>query len=56
MEPLMSLNTKFGFYVRKGSLNNISGEFHYKDLHPKVKKEKEKLWPKKTGMVCFGVW
>jgi len=42
----MRLNTESVFYVRKGCLHNISGEFHYKDLHPKFKKGKKKLWPK----------
>jgi hypothetical protein len=28
--------------VQKGCLRSISGEFHYKDLHPKVKKRKKK--------------
>jgi hypothetical protein len=27
--------------VRKGFLHNISGEFHYKDLQPKVKQKKK---------------
>jgi hypothetical protein len=56
IETLMSLNTESGFYVRKGCLHNISGEFHYTDLHPKFKKEKKKAVAKKLEwfVVVFG--
>jgi hypothetical protein len=51
----MSLNTESGFYVRKGCLHNISGEFHYKDLHPKVERKSKKMAKKLEWFVLvFG--